>query len=145
MGKKKVSKPKSPPPCFRMYMFPHDNVAAVLSEHSITAGFHNNENDESSTRSFMTFTFGRFTCDSKACSGRVWLSRKIAKSIRQYSKDGYNAVVCNQRCQKCERLGRLQIDKDSYVDRVLYRIKKWKGVEIERPVYKEKTTKPHKS
>jgi len=123
----------------------HENVAVALSKYSITTQFHNNDSGEGSTRSHPTFIFGRFTCDSKACPGGVWLSGKIATLIRQYPNDGYNAVVYSQRCQKCEKLGRLQIDKDSYVDRVSYRIKKWNGVEMERPIYKEKTTKPHKS
>jgi hypothetical protein len=145
MGKKKAFKPKPPPSCSRMYLSLHENVAAVLSEHCITARFHNNENGEGATRSFPTNIFGRFTCDNKGCSGGVWISGKIATLIRQYPNDGYNAVVYSQRCEKCEKLGRLQIDKDSYVDRVSYRIKMWKGVRMERPVYKEKTTKPHKS
>ncbi|EAT77635.1 hypothetical protein SNOG_15092 [Parastagonospora nodorum SN15] len=92
MGKKKAFKPKPPPPCSRMYLSLHENVAAVLSEHSITARFHNNENGEGATRSFPTNIFGRFTCDNKGCSGGVWISGKIATLIRQYPNDGYNAI-----------------------------------------------------
>jgi hypothetical protein len=64
--------------------------------------------------------------------------------IREYPNNGYNAVIFNQHCHVCNELGNLSIDKDSYVERVKYRLKKWAGVQMERPHYVKKKGLPHK-
>lgn len=58
---------------------------------------------------------------------------------------GYNATVYNQRCDACNGLGAINIDKEVYIERVAYRLKVWAGVPVERPFYdKDNKTPPHK-
>lgn len=71
---------------------------------------------------------GRFTCNNDGCFKKGWASRKVAIFIRGYPEKGYSAVVFNQRCESCNRLGTLTLDKNSYLERVAYRLKKWVGV-----------------
>ncbi|KAF1361535.1 hypothetical protein EJ07DRAFT_111719, partial [Lizonia empirigonia] len=65
--------------------------------------------------------------------------------IRGYPTNGYNAVVFNQRCKSCNKLGTLKMNEESYVDRVAYRLKKWAGVQLARPYSGLKKGLPHKS
>lgn len=65
--------------------------------------------------------------------------------IRGYPGNGYNAVVFNQRCKSCNWLGVFTLDKNSYVNRVAYRLKKWAGVHVEKQHYNGKTGPPHES
>jgi hypothetical protein len=44
----------------------------------------------------------------------------VAISIRGYLRNGYNAVVFNQRCMACLCLGAFTLDVESYVDRVYH-------------------------
>ena len=59
--------------------------------------------------------------------------------------NGYNAIIFNQRCESCNGLGTLTLDKNSYVERVAYRLKKWAGVRMEEQHYAGKVGSPHKS
>ncbi|KAF5693324.1 hypothetical protein FGLOB1_14417 [Fusarium globosum] len=40
-------------------------------------------------------------------------------------------------------LSNLELEEETYVDRVTYRIKKWNGVEVEWPEYSGKSKAPH--
>ena len=64
--------------------------------------------------------------------------------IGGYPGNGYNAIVFNQRCQACNRLGILTLDKDSYIERVAYRLKKGAGVRVDEQYYVGKEGPPHK-
>jgi len=86
---------------------------------------------------------GRFTCQNDGCATSGWSSKMVAILIRGYSENGYNAVVFNQRCKTCNKLGDFTLNKESYVERVSYRLKKWAGVQVEQPHYTEKTGPPH--
>jgi hypothetical protein len=90
---------------------------------------------------------GTFMCTNNACSNRGWGSKKVAILIRGYPKGCYNAVVpvFNQRCRFCEKLGNLNLDRESYVDRVAYRLKKWAGIEMAWPHVDSKKGPPHES
>lgn len=46
----------------------------------------------------------------------------------------YNARIYHQRCLRCNNLGKPRLD-DSYAERVTYRLKKWCGMEMNRPFY----------
>jgi len=87
---------------------------------------------------------GKFACNNRGCPTRGWSSRKVSTLIRGYPENGYDAVVFNQRCQSCNELGGLTLDKDSYVERVAYRLKKWAGVWMERQDYAGGAGPPHK-
>ncbi|KAH8774389.1 zinc-binding domain-containing protein, partial [Diaporthe sp. PMI_573] len=80
------------------------------------------------------------------CSKTQWSSKKVAIRITGYARNGYNAVIFNQYCASCNHLGTLQLDKDSYIDRVTYRLKRWAGVLTEQQHYvRKKTGLPHRS
>lgn len=69
----------------------------------------------------------------------------VAILIRGYPGNGYNALVFNQRCKSCNWLGNLKLDKESNVDRVVYRLKKWADVPVEQPFFNHKEGPPHES
>lgn len=132
-------------PCFQMYPSLHQPVASTLASHAIPIQFHNANSDEGTVNRYSTFVMGSFACENNVCPGGVWLSGKITILIRKYPGNEYNAVVYKQRCRYCKRLGRLDLDEQSYTDRVAYRLMKWAGMELDRPAHGGKTTKPHRS
>lgn len=127
------------------FTFPHlhKDVAKAVSDHITSVWFNRNIKQEHDDL-YSTFLMGRLTCDNSACSKEAWTSGKVNIVIRRYPNNGYNAVVYNQRCKQCKRLGNLTLDKSSYVERVAYRLKKWAGVVMEQPPYREKETPPHR-
>jgi hypothetical protein len=128
-----------------MYPNLHNGVANALSEHMIPTRFHNNDSDAGAVKRYSTYVMGLFICDNGDCLGASWFSGKVAILIRGYPGDGYNAVVYGQGCELCERLGRFKMNEQSYVDRVAYRLMRWAGVEMERPVYAKRKTPPHRA
>jgi hypothetical protein len=85
---------------------------------------------------------GRFICHNSTCSSAGWASKRIAITIRLYQGKKYNARVYHQRCRSCNALSRPILD-GSYAERVVYRIRKWEGVQVERPVWEGRKGKPH--
>jgi len=70
----------------------------------------------------------------------------VAIFIRGYPGNGYNALVFLQRCESCNRLGKLSLDNNSYVERIVYRLKKWAGVTVAQPDYRSADGRgPHRS
>lgn len=130
-------------------IFPHihDKILASLSgditpepyfNHitSANAAHHSNE--------YSTNIMGTFLCTNTSCDQEGWGSKKIAIRIRRYLPgNGYNAVVFNQRCKSCQKLGSMTINEESYIDRVTYRLKKWAGVEVEKPQFNRREGPPH--
>lgn len=94
---------------------------------------------------YKTFVMGKFKCKNKRCGRVGWGSKRVAIVIKGYPNNGYNAVVFNQRCESCTKLGTLALDNASYVDRVSYRIKKWAGVSVESPYFDPKEGPPHRT
>jgi hypothetical protein len=75
-----------------------------------------------------------------------WGSKQVAIHIRGYPGNGYNAIVFLQRCDSCNRLGELSLNNNSYVERIVYRLKKWAGVAVAQPFYGgEDGRGPHRS
>lgn len=144
MGEKKNSKAKANK---ESYMFPslHQDVSNAVSESITQIWFNDTDSDQGINNKYSTNVMGRFRCYNNRCSSRGWGSKKVAILIRGYPGDGYNAVVFNQRCESCQKLGKLTLDEASYVDRVSYRLKKWAGVEVETPFYAKKKSPPHMS
>jgi hypothetical protein len=143
MGKKKDFRPKKATNISRMYPSLHQDVTKAVFEDIGTTRFHDNDSGEGSSKEYSTFVIGVFVCENNACSGAAWSSGKITLLIRKYPDNGYNAVVFGQRCKSCQRLGRLKLDEQSYIDRVSYRLKKWAGVQMELPPFTLKRTPPH--
>ena len=128
-----------------MYPFLHQDVLNAVNNTIASTWYNSNDSDQDSDNEYTTFVMGKFACYNKDCSNKGWWSKNIAILIRGYPGDGYNAVVFNQRCQSCKRLGKLTLDEDSYIERVAYRLKKWAGVSVERQNYVQKRSLPHKS
>ena len=145
MGKKKGSQPKPAPTCSRMYPSLHQDVADAVSEHITDLEFHKDDSDEGISKRYSTYVMGFFNCYTPTCSTQGWFSGRVTILIRRYRDGGYNAVVFKQRCEECNWLGKLAMDKSSYVGRVQYRLLKWAGVVLERPIYRSKKSPPHKA
>ncbi|KAH9234142.1 hypothetical protein K456DRAFT_1835820 [Colletotrichum gloeosporioides 23] len=122
----------------------HEDVAGAVSDH-IVAIWVGKKNKKVSNNFYSTSVMGRFTCDNDSCSKKSWISGQVAINIRGYPDNGYNTIVYNQGCKACKQLGSFTINKDCYVERVAYRLKKWAGVRMQRPVYMKKPTPPHLS
>jgi hypothetical protein len=143
--KKKSSKPKEEA---RTFLIPwlHEEVVDAVSDEIALTWFHENDSDEGSNNEWPTNIMGSFKCGNNACYKKGWGSKKVAMLIRGYPRNGYNAVVYNQRCRSCEWLGILKLNEQSYIDRVAYWLKIWAGVPVERPNRrKRKKTPPHES
>ncbi|KAK1451097.1 hypothetical protein CCUS01_11276 [Colletotrichum cuscutae] len=126
------------------FTFPllHPKVADVIDHITVVWVSRKTKREPNNTHS--TSVVGKFTCDNGACSNKTWTSGNVALQIQGYPGGGYNAVVYNQRCRVCNRLGIFSLDEVTYVDRIAYRLKKWAGVATERRVYEKKATPPHK-
>ncbi|KAI1342865.1 zinc-binding domain-containing protein [Xylariaceae sp. FL0016] len=128
------------------FMYPslHQDVKEAVSG-DITAipWFKSRNNKEKMSAEYDTNVMGRFRC-SRGCARGNWTSKKVSIVIRSYHGNGYNAIVFNQRCRSCGQLGLFTLDEDSYVERVAYRLKKWAGVQLDRPPYTDGSGPPHK-
>ena len=128
-------------------MFPslHQDIVNAVSDDITSIWFHDEDTDRASDKEYSTHIVGRFKCYNNACSTDGWSSKNVAILIRGYPGNGYNAVVFNQRCKACNRLGTPELDENSYVDRVAYRLKKWAGISMEPRYYAPKNGLPHAS
>ena len=108
--------------------------------------FHRRYSSKGSDLDYSTNVMGHFICPNTKCSTAGWGSKKIAIQIRRYpSSNEYNALVFNQRCRNCDELGGLILDETSYVERVVYRLKKWAGVKVTPPEFRRNPGEPHRS
>jgi hypothetical protein len=109
--------------------------------------FHKVEDTTEPIQEFNTNIMGHFTCTNPACSSEQWNSKKIATNIRLYEEDLYNARIFHQRCQFCETLCKPIINKETYIERVAYRLRKWHGMEVKAPNHgnKKDDNRPHLS
>ena len=110
MAKKKFSKPKGETKISFMFPSLHQDVVNAVSDEIASTRFHE-DSDRYSNNEYSTHVMGKFKCNNDACSTSGWGSKKVAILIRGYPKNGYNAVVFNQRCKSCNRLGTLTLDK----------------------------------
>ena len=127
-----------------MYSVLHDDVSRLLEEDGLHFDFHENDDAGSCIEEYDTNIMGRFICRNRKCDCGGWSSKKVAITIRMYPGARYNARVYNQRCRKCNSLGEPRLD-DSYAERVAYRLKKWCGIEMDRPTYSGQSEGPHQS
>ncbi|KAK4096761.1 hypothetical protein N658DRAFT_480107 [Parathielavia hyrcaniae] len=147
MARKRAYKPKAETFRGATATFPslHEDVENALRYSFITPEwwFNHAGNDNDATEDYSTNVMGRFECRNANCPQPGWGSKKIAIQIRRYEGNGYDAVVFMQRCRSCEKIGALKLEENSYVDRVVYRLKKWAGVETETPEYSGGLGPPH--
>ncbi|KMK55725.1 hypothetical protein Y699_08714 [Aspergillus fumigatus Z5] len=121
----------------------HDDVAQLLNEEGLQLDFYNADDEETNIKEWDTNVMGRFICRNKGCHSSGWSSKKIAMTIRMYPRGLYNARVYHQRCKNCRALGRPVLDHECYAERVAYWLKKWNGIEVQRPNYSGQSRGPH--
>ena len=138
------SKKSKPDRKWSIYQTLHDDVSRLLEENDVHFDFHENDDTETCIKKYDTNIMGRFICRNRTCVTDGWSSKRIAITIRMYPGAQYNARVYNQRCRGCNRLGEPHLD-GSYAERVAYRLKKWCGIEMDRPVYSGQSKGPHQS
>lgn len=129
------------------FMFPtlHEDVLYAISDDLSSAWFHDGCNEIEPENKYSTVIMGRFRCINSSCSENVWTSGQVSIVITGYPNNGYGAIVYNQRCKSCHWLGALTLDKQSYVDRIAYRLKKWAGIAMEERSYTRRETPPHRA
>lgn len=129
------------------FMFPglHQSVVHAVEDIIVAPQFHNDNNNDQIKKKYATHVMGKFVCANKGCHASGWGSKKVAVLIRMYIGNRYNAVVFNQRCKRCDRLGTFQLDESSYIERVAYRLKRWAGVSVEPCEFSSKKGLPHKA
>ena len=120
----------------------HDRIAEAVLPDVTSTWFQSNESERYNNK-HITCVVGRFTCNNAKCKKRSWTSGVVSIVITGYASNGYSAVVFNQRCKSCEKLGTLTIDETTYVERVAFRIKRWAGVWMETPEYNRASKGPH--
>ncbi|OBS25162.1 hypothetical protein FPOA_05697 [Fusarium poae] len=141
-----MTRPRRQRPSWSMFPDLHDQVADKLEEDQINYTYNLHDDDLTKIKTYDTHIMGRFTCINEKCRTNGWSSMNIAITIRAYSRDRYNARVYHQRCKRCKSLGEPTLSEESYIERIAYRIKKWNGVEMERPNWGGDATKgPHES
>jgi hypothetical protein len=118
-----------------MYPDLHDEVARQLDANGVSVEFYEEGKPEDSIRDYDTNIMGAFTCPNQSCLVQRWTSKRVAISIQLYDDEQYNAIVWHQRCQKCESMGSLELDLQSYIDRVVYRLGKWLGLQAPPPPF----------
>ena len=145
-GKRRKSKAQALEKLWSMYPALHDSVSILLQEENLSFAFLAIDNDQGCSNEYDTNIKGRFRCLNRACSHGGWASKVIAITIRMYPSQQYNARVYHQRCKECRSLSQ-PIPDDSYAERIAYRLKKWSGIEMDRPAYKEShiAQRPHES
>ncbi|KAL2803112.1 zinc-binding domain-containing protein [Aspergillus granulosus] len=123
----------------------HDDVARLLDEEGLQLDFFDADDEETNVEERDTNVMGRFICQNSGCYSSGWSSKKIAITIRMYPRQRYNARVYHQRCRNCRAVGRLILDTGCYAERVTYWLKKWNGIEVQRPDYSSQSRGPHDS
>ena len=127
------------------FKFPelHKSVAEAVASSITSTWFHDDDDGRSSDNEHSSCVMGTFTCDNTACIKNCWSSKVVAILIKGYARNGYTAIVFNQRCRLCDRLGDFKLDENSYVERVAYRLKEWAGVMVARPSFERRRGPPH--
>ena len=136
------SEPKSQSAYF--YPWLHPQIARKLKNTAASNWEYERSKKAQFINAYHTHIMGTFTCHNKSCDKDRWTSKKVAIEIRRYQGEKYNAMILNQRCASCRQLGGFELDNKSYIERVVYRIKKWAGVEVEKAVFGEAKGDPHR-
>jgi hypothetical protein len=136
---KKKNKSRNP---WSLHPSRHSDVLRLLQGSGLSFDFYDIDDPFKSTREYDTNVMGRFPCWNTRCISKGWSSKMIPVTIRLYHDSRYNVRVYNQRCQECGRTSRPRLD-DSYAERVVYRLRKWSGLEVEPPFFSGEHNGPH--
>lgn len=137
-----LTRKRKPIATWSMYQDLHAQVSSLLVEADLHFEFNDDDDETSYTRVRDTNIMGRFMCHNRACSAHGWSSNMIAITIRLYAGQKYNARIYHQRCKACSWLSRPVLDH-SYAERIVYWIKQWNGVRVERPPVSRDSRGPH--
>ena len=130
------------------FLYPqlHEAVRSVVDEAIPSLWFNDEDTEGGLNKQHDTCVMGEFACTNRRCPKPGWSSKKVPVWIRLYGghhPGGYNAVVFNQRCSLCNRLGTLTVDEQSYIERVSYRLRKWAGAAVTPPMHDRVSRGPH--
>jgi hypothetical protein len=114
----------------------HDSVLERVQP--LRINFHNVDDSIRPLRSIDTNIMGRFVCENPACSNSSWASNTIATNIQLYRENRYNARIFHQSCQSCETLCWPEVDRESYIKRVVHRLREWHYMEVEAPIFSKR-------
>jgi hypothetical protein len=130
-----------------VFTFPelHHSVAEIVALETSTSWFNESQSSKRYFREHSTQVIGKFLCNNAACKKQSWGSKIVAIWIKEHAHSSYSVEVYNQRCRFCDGLGDLRLNKDCYVERVAYRLKKWAGVKMDQPPFELKKGPPHES
>jgi hypothetical protein len=120
----------------------HRDVLRLLQDSGLSFDFHDVDDPFNSTREYDTNVMGRFPCWNTHCFSSGWSSKMIPMTIRLYPDSRYNVRVYNQRCQECGKMSLPRLD-GSYAGRVVYRLKKWSGIDLDAPFFSDRCNGPH--
>lgn len=140
---KQQAQRKHNPPSWSMKPSEHTNVSHLLETTSLTFTFHPDDCDTTSLKEHDTTILCHFHCFNPSCASKGWVSGHVATTIRLYVDSQYNARIYHQRCKECHWISKPRILKDSYAERVAYRLKVWSGVPVEKMAKGRKTQIEH--
>ena len=143
IAKKKFSKPKGETRTSFIFPLLHQNVVNAISHKITSTRFHKKDSNRDFNNKYSTYVMGKFKCNNNACSTGGQGSKKVAILIKEYPRNGYNAIVFNQHCKSCNQLSTLTLDKKLYINQVTYRLKKQAGILIKQQYYASKEGLPH--
>ncbi|KAL4960049.1 3CxxC-type zinc finger protein [Aspergillus stella-maris] len=132
---------------FKMYPGLHKHVTRLLKDTThpvLEYTFHREDTPFEAINAWDTNVMGRFICRNPLCSKKKWGSKVISMTIREYEGYKYNARVYYQRCKECDNLAEPELGgNDSYEERVVYWLKQWNGIPVQKPNHGGKSNGPH--
>ncbi|KAK3350353.1 zinc-binding domain-containing protein [Lasiosphaeria hispida] len=129
-----------------MFLQLHEVVRSAVGKAIPSLWFNQEDTEDDLNKEYDTSVMGKFACTNRNCHRPGWSSKMVPVWTRLYGghrRDGYNAMVFNQRCSSCDCLGTLTLDEQSYVERVSYRLRKWVGAAVKPPLYTWGSRAPH--
>jgi hypothetical protein len=121
----------------------HEAVSSEIEEYNLYYAFEHKNRDARCIDDWDTNIMGRFGCPNEACRSTGWSSKKIATTIRHYPNNRYNAKVWYQRCKRCDTKGVITLNVESYVERVVYWLKRWNDIPTEKHDHSGASKGPH--
>ncbi|QPC74683.1 hypothetical protein HYE68_005435 [Fusarium pseudograminearum] len=120
-----------PAPKSSMYPTLHEYIVRALGK-KLKYSFRDHNTKVDIKRQSDTTVIGKFECRRPNGHRHKWNSNCIAITIREYRDRSYNVLVYHQRCSKCLRPTRAEVDKHLYAERVAFYLKRWNGVKAKR-------------
>ena len=143
----KAQKAKQPPTTTEMFPSLHKNIESALSSDGTTIKpkpwFNPTERDDARIQHRETYIMGKFRCRNPQCEQSGWGSKKIFTVIQRFPKGGYNARVFKQSCRECDKIGKMEINEKTYIERVTFWLKRWAGIPMDEEDHTGEPGPPH--